>query len=112
MDSFFASNGTYYDRKSCSDGCVYYHNMKGETSFDCSNDAVFIDAKNGTVCAVHDQGDQFQTDGSSWLTEVCNDGCVSKLQQNGDRKEKYCKYADGSLPAGSTTDANAGTTDN
>ena len=59
QDSFFDANGTYYDRRSCSDGCVYYHDMRGEASFNCSNEAVFIDATNGTICAVHDQADQF-----------------------------------------------------
>jgi hypothetical protein len=58
-DSFFASNGTYFDRRACSDGCTYLHDMRGDTSYECSNERVFVDAKNGTVCAVHDQGDQF-----------------------------------------------------
>jgi hypothetical protein len=107
QDSFFDANGTYYDRKSCSDGCVYYHDMRGEASFNCSNEAVFIDATNGTICAVHDHADQFSSDGSSWLVEICNDGCVNKMQQNGDRREQYCKYTDGTDDtAGSSTDAN------
>lgn len=104
QDSFFSSNGTYYDRRACSDGCVYYHDMQGNMDFNCSSEAVFIDARNGTICAVHDQADQFLSDGSSWLTEICNDGCISRMQQNGDRKEQYCKY-EGSTTTDSSTDA-------